>query len=134
MSVMDILFSFKGRIRRRQYWITALLTGIVFAVLINVVMGFVMATNPGMIESGQLPAAFWIGMGLAYIPLIWISLALAIKRWHDRDKSGWWVLIGLIPIVGGIWTLIECGFLDGTQGPNKFGPSPKGLNAPERAF
>jgi uncharacterized membrane protein YhaH (DUF805 family) len=134
MPIMDLLFSFKGRIRRSQYWLTALVAGIVFAVLINVIVGFTVASNPGAFEQGQLPPVFWIGMALAYIPLMWISLALAIKRWHDRDKSGWWVLIGLIPIVGGIWTLIECGFLDGTQGPNKFGPSPKGLNAPERAF
>lgn len=134
MSIMDLLFSFKGRIRRSQYWLAALVAGVVFGVLINVIIGFTFAANPGALEQGQFQPIVWIGMGLAYIPLIWISLALAIKRWHDRDKSGWWVLIGLIPIVGGIWTLIECGFLDGTQGPNKFGPSPKGINAPERAF
>ena len=44
-----------------------------------------------------------------------------IKRFHDRDKSGWWVLIGLIPIIGAIWLLIELGFLKGTPGPNRFG-------------
>ena len=47
-----------------------------------------------------------------------------IKRWHDRDKSGWWMLIVLIPLVGLIWFLVELGFLPGTPGPNRFGPPP----------
>ena len=55
---------------------------------------------------------------LALIP----SVIVYIKRFHDRDKSGWWVLIGLIPIIGPIWLLVECGFLKGTPGPNRFGP------------
>ena len=57
-------------------------------------------------------------VALALIP----SIIVYIKRFHDRDKSGWWVLIGLIPIIGGIWLLIELGFLKGTPGPNRFGP------------
>ena len=47
-----------------------------------------------------------------------------IKRWHDRDKSGWWMLITLVPIIGSIWLLIELGFLAGTPGVNRFGPPP----------
>ncbi|TGR16409.1 DUF805 domain-containing protein, partial [Mesorhizobium sp. M8A.F.Ca.ET.197.01.1.1] len=46
------------------------------------------------------------------------------KRWHDRNKSGWWTLIGLIPIIGGIWLLIELGILEGTRGANQYGPDP----------
>ena len=64
---------------------------------------------------------------LVFLALLWPSLALQVKRWHDRDKSGWFVLVNLIPFIGWLWTLIECGFLDGTQGPNRFGPSPKGI-------
>jgi uncharacterized membrane protein YhaH (DUF805 family) len=45
-----------------------------------------------------------------------------IKRFHDRDKTGWWVLIGLIPLIGPLWLLIELGFLKGTDGANRFGP------------
>lgn len=56
--------------------------------------------------------------------IIWPSLAIQVKRWHDRDKSGWWVLIGLIAVIGGIWVLVECGFLPGTAGTNRFGPPP----------
>ena len=48
----------------------------------------------------------------------WISLAVAVKRYHDRDKSGWWLLIVFVPVIGGLWYLIECGFLRGTDGHN----------------
>jgi uncharacterized membrane protein YhaH (DUF805 family) len=68
---------------------------------------------------------------VAYIVVMfWIGLALQIKRWHDRDKGAVWVLINLIPFIGGIWALVECGFMDGTMGPNRFGPSPKGITGP----
>jgi uncharacterized membrane protein YhaH (DUF805 family) len=65
-------------------------------------------------------------LGILYLALIWPSLAISIKRWHDRDKSGWWVLIGFIPLIGGIWALIETGFLEGTKGPNQYGLDPLG--------
>jgi len=48
-------------------------------------------------------------------------MVIQIRRWHDRDKSGWWVFIGFIPIIGPLWTLIELGFLPGTPGPNHYG-------------
>jgi len=56
--------------------------------------------------------------------VMWILLAVAVKRFHDRDKSGWWVLIVFVPLIGGLWYLIECGFLRGTDGPNPYGPDP----------
>ena len=62
-----------------------------------------------------------------YILAIWIGLAVAAKRWHDRNKSAWWILIVFVPVVGGLWYLIECGFLKGTTGPNKFGSDPLGV-------
>jgi uncharacterized membrane protein YhaH (DUF805 family) len=55
---------------------------------------------------------------------IWGGLAISIKRWHDRGKSGWWIFIGAIPIIGGLWVLIETGFLEGDPGPNQYGPNP----------
>ena len=66
--------------------------------------------------------------------MLWVDLAVSVKRWHDRDKSGWMLLIGLIPLVGLVWTLIECGFLDGERGPNQFGESPKGFVNTETAL
>jgi uncharacterized membrane protein YhaH (DUF805 family) len=58
------------------------------------------------------------------IYVFWVGLAIQIKRWHDRDKSGWWVFVGMIPYIGGIWQLIECGCLRGTEGENRYGDDP----------
>jgi uncharacterized membrane protein YhaH (DUF805 family) len=114
LTPKQILFSFKGRIRRSTYWIYYI--GMMVAVLVAMaVLGFV-----GVSES-----ILGIFAVVLYIPLIWISLAIQIKRWHDRNKSGWWVLITLIPLIGAIWALVENGFLEGTPGPNDYGPSPK---------
>ena len=68
----------------------------------------------------SMPVWVWI----VFIPLIWMSLAVQAKRWHDQDKSAWWILIGFIPFVGGLITLIMCGFIAGTPGPNRFGDVP----------
>jgi uncharacterized membrane protein YhaH (DUF805 family) len=54
---------------------------------------------------------------------LWPNYAICTKRWHDRGKSGWWSLIILIPIIGAIWMLVECGFLSGEDGSNHYGPN-----------
>ncbi len=55
---------------------------------------------------------------------LWMQLSVMIKRWHDRDKRGWWVLIVLVPIIGWWWTVIEPGFIAGYPGRNRFGEGP----------
>ena len=66
--------------------------------------------------------------GILFIPMyvawIWIGLANSAKRWHDRNKSGWWSLVAFVPIIGPIWALVEQGFLPGDSGPNRFGERP----------
>ena len=59
-----------------------------------------------------------------FVPWIWITLAIQVKRWHDRGKSGAMALISFIPYVGGIWVFIECGCLRGNVGDNKYGKDP----------
>ncbi len=107
-----LLLRFDGRINRAKFW-----SG-VGAIIVAYIVIFALFA----IDSGALRAL----LGLAYIAMIWPSLAISIKRWHDRDKSGWWVLIGLVPVIGGIWALVETGFLAGTGGPNQYGPDPLG--------
>ena len=70
------------------------------------------------------PAGFMIAIVVLILLFLWPTLCVYAKRWHDRNKSGWWTLIALVPIVGGIWMLIECGLLRGTRGDNRFGPDP----------
>ena len=104
-----LLFQFDGRINRAKYWLGTLLVYVADLIIV------------GIATSADSPI-----LSLLSLVLIWPGLAVQIKRWHDRDKSGWWVLIGLIPLIGFFWVLIECGILEGTAGPNQYGPDPLG--------
>jgi uncharacterized membrane protein YhaH (DUF805 family) len=107
----EFLFKFDGRINRAKFWI---------GVAIMYVVPWVLLIIAAAINSSFV----WILVSLIVLVMIWPGLAISIKRWHDRDKSGWWILIGLIPLVGPIWALIETGFLPGTEGTNQYGPDP----------
>ena len=111
-----LLFSFEGRINRGKFWLGIVILWAVVWVL-------------ALIAAATSSTVLWWLFSLLSILLIWPSLALSIKRWHDRNKSGWWVLIGLVPIIGGLWALIETGFLPGTVGPNEYGLDPLGPSA-----
>jgi uncharacterized membrane protein YhaH (DUF805 family) len=113
-TLSNILFSFEGRIPRRVYWGALLGSAFIFYAI---VIGLTLIIGN---ESPVVP----IVTLLLDIPLIWISLAVQIKRWHDRDKSGFMVFINFIPIVGAIWAFVEVGCLRGTEGPNRYGPDP----------
>ena len=110
MSFTELLFSFNGRINRAKYWLM---------VLILSITPFIVLLLSAII--GEVGVVLYI---LYTFIAIWPGLAISAKRWHDRDKSAWWILIGLIPIIGGIWTLVELGFLKGTDGANRYGPDP----------
>jgi uncharacterized membrane protein YhaH (DUF805 family) len=120
----DLLFGFHGRANRAKFWLVAL--GIfVIEVIIFAALGgtTAMSTDPEQAMANLGP-----GVGIVLfvfgIVALWISIAVAVKRYHDRNKSGWWVFIVFVPIIGGIWYLVECGFLRGTPGPNDYGPDP----------
>ena len=106
----DLLFSLNGRIPRKTYWIYYLAT-ILALVAASVIDGALSATTP-------------VVTLLVSLALVWPGIAVTVKRWHDRDKSGWWMLITLVPVIGAIWALVENGFLAGTAGDNRFGQSP----------
>lgn len=110
------IFSFKGRINRLKYWLHSLLP--IFFLILGVIP-LVIAGEEG-IEPNPL---FSILMLVLWIVAIWISLAIQVKRWHDLDQSGWWMLIGFIPYVN-IIVFIMLGFTKGTNGLNRFGKDP----------
>jgi hypothetical protein len=58
------------------------------------------------------------------IIVLWPSLAIQAKRWHDRNKSALWILINFVPIIGPVWALIENGLLEGEKEKNKYGENP----------
>jgi uncharacterized membrane protein YhaH (DUF805 family) len=106
-----MLFSFEGRISRKPFWMFILV----------VFIGTIITTFIDMATTGQDTG---IASLLFILIIFWPSLAIQVKRWHDRDKSGWWVLINFVPILGPIWALVENGFLTGTEGSNRFGENP----------
>lgn len=113
-----LLFQFEGRINRAKFWLGIVVVNITLWILYG-------------IAGATRSSAMWGLVGLLSLLSIWPSLAISIKRWHDRDKSGWWVLIALVPFIGWLWALIETGFLLGTPGPNQYGPDPLVVDAIE---
>lgn len=117
MSSKQLLLSFNGRIGRRAFW----LKGVSMQILLMLII-----FTAGIIAVQDYSPDWLIGLMAAImftgaVLLFWISLAVSVKRWHDRDKSGWWMLITLIPYVGHIWAAIELGFFPGSAGANPYG-------------
>ena len=112
-SLMALLFSSRGRVGRRDYWIVGSLAMTIF-LLSLVALGVSLPLQQALI--GALPVLLVYGR---------IRTCLRIKRWHDRDKGAVWSLIALLPMFGSLWAFVECGFLEGTPGANRFGPPPK---------
>lgn len=119
MNWGQLLFSFDGRIGRGAYWGFTVAVIVLFCLLGGVMFMTMDTSNP---EAG--PGAGGMLLPLASLLVLWPALAVQAKRWHDVDKSAWWILIGLVPFVGGLIALVFNGFLPGTPGPNRFGNAP----------
>jgi len=109
---------FSGRARRKEFWMFTL-----FSFVISLVLGILDRLfgldfeNNGVSSGGVLETIF----GLAVlIP----SLAVAIRRLHDGGRSGWWILINLVPCIGWIWYIVLQA-QEGNPGDNQYGPDPK---------
>lgn len=109
---MKELFTTDGRIPRSTFW---KFFGCLYALCL--VVGF-------LSESKVIPEAVMPIFGLVLLPVLFVGIIVQVKRWHDRDKSGWWILINFIPIFGALWSFVECGFVRGTDGANQYGPDP----------
>jgi uncharacterized membrane protein YhaH (DUF805 family) len=119
LKVLRQYADFNGRARRTEYWMFALFTVIISIVLglLDMMLGltFVEGTTSG-----------WLGLiyGLA---VLLPSLGVGVRRLHDTGRSGWWLLIGLVPLVGAI-VLIVFLATPGNAGSNAYGPDPKALS------
>ena len=149
MDWKTLLFSFSGRANRAKYWLTVLIVAIawIVAVIIGVILSAVLGRTFGLVVGAIL--------GLAvFVFAIWAGVAVGLKRLHDREKPGWWLLVfWLLPgvlsgagsalggfaggepsLAGGalslvvlgiwVWAIVELGCLKGTTGPNMYGPDP----------
>ncbi|MEO1492852.1 MAG: DUF805 domain-containing protein [Pseudomonadota bacterium] len=117
MALMQRFADFQGRSRRSEYW-WFFLFQFLFSLVGQILIGVLAAAIP--IVGGILGIVFLIAIIAMIIP----GIAVSIRRLHDLDKSGWWLLIGLIPLAGLILLYWFC--LTGTDGDNRFGPDPKG--------
>ncbi len=144
MGVVELLFSFKGRIARSQFWLGQIaLIGILASLFVlwwlsaaGTLNGFDRASKAHS-HAAIIIGAVGAGM-FSIVLMIWIGNALAVKRLHDRGKSGWWVFVCIVPtilhyivpsapvsailLLANIWYLVECGFLRGEDGANAYGP------------
>jgi uncharacterized membrane protein YhaH (DUF805 family) len=123
--MMDLLFSFRGRINRAKFWLAHLGVVVVEMIILAIVFSAAGLASAdfaqGKVDVGLGPSIIF---AILAVVVIWIGLALAVKRWHDRNKSAWWLLLPVVPVVGPIWAIVELGFLKGTTGPNSYGPDP----------
>jgi uncharacterized membrane protein YhaH (DUF805 family) len=168
MNLKDKLFSFEGRLRRRDYWLISLVMGVSVFLVSDVLRLILFGPAYSIFTAGfgsfgawaQEPGIAWLAEG-ASLATLWPSFALSAKRAHDRGRSARLVIgllllamvysaittlapptwfaspltmtiaygaAGLVMMAAMIYLLVVVGFLDGTPGPNRFGPSPKGVD------
>jgi uncharacterized membrane protein YhaH (DUF805 family) len=118
LAVLKKYAEFSGRARRKEYWMFF---------LFNVIILIVLSVLDSMF--GTVSAQYGMGMltGLYALATLVPNIAVTIRRLHDTDRSGWWILLGLIPLVGIVLLVFMC--LEGTRGDNRFGPDPKAVAA-----
>ncbi|MBR9868920.1 MAG: DUF805 domain-containing protein [Oceanospirillales bacterium] len=119
LTLKQILFSFRGRIGRKTFWLCLLASTLITWVIIA---GLAFITFALSSDTGTSLYLYLSIMYLLCIPTGWIGLALQAKRWHDRNKSAWWILIMFVPVIGPLWMLIEAGFMAGSPAANNYGP------------
>ena len=116
LKVLKNYVGFGGRARRKEYWMF-MLVNFVLAMVIGIVdriLGWERAGGEGILTT--------IYALLDFLP----SWAVLFRRLHDTDRSAWWLLLILIPIIGWLVILVFC-CQNGTPGENRFGPDPKRL-------
>lgn len=130
---------FKGRSRRKEFWFYNLMNIVVIAVLMGIKLNSGGIQEMADVAAGGNPLAVYGVMfsGTGILLAIWLlatfvpSIAVSVRRLHDRDLSGWWYLgvfvTSLIPLIGFVTSIafLVVMFLEGTRGPNRFGPDPK---------
>jgi uncharacterized membrane protein YhaH (DUF805 family) len=149
MDWTNFLFSFQGRLNRGKYWLAGFLYIAVWLVFFAISLTLLGDRVDNLLSFAGVGLALWLIGIVLLLVTCWSGFAVGVKRLHDRDKTGWWiVLFYLAPSVlsgaqasgsgGGamllmvasfvisVWSFIELGCLRGTRGPNRYGPDPLG--------
>lgn len=121
--------TFTGRARPKEYWMYVLFLLLCYLGLsiIEQILGLGAGHDWAWRNGGAASAGYWHSAG-PLVGLLWLgtlipSIAVGVRRLHDSDRSGWWLLLGLIPFFGTIILLVFL-IMSGTRGPNRFGPDP----------
>lgn len=118
LKVIRNYVGFSGRARRKEYWMFFL-----FNLIISIVLAIVDGAL-GLKIGGEQGAGL---LGLVYsLAVLLPGIAVSIRRLHDTGRSGWWLLIALVPFIGFIVLLVFM-VLDSQGGNNEYGPNPKGV-------
>ena len=112
INAMRRYVEFGGRSSRSEFW---------FFVLFYLIIIVVAVIIDTAVLGSQMQQGIGILSGIVVLVHIIPSISAGVRRLHDSDRSGWWWFIGLVPFVGFIW-LIVLYILEGTPGPNRFGP------------
>lgn len=130
IAYLDFLFlSYQGRIGRGAYWLGFFCLGLAelgaIAFMLHLSHGSVtdllrFYRNTRAITQEVMTHVIWPVLIVVAL-FLYPTYALYTKRWHDRNKSGWWSLIQFVPFIGGLWLLIELGFLGGDEYQNDYG-------------
>lgn len=115
LKVLRQYADFSGRARRKEYWMFA---------LINFIIAFVLGMIDGMVGSADPLTGYGFISGVYALAVLIPGIAVSVRRLHDIGKSGWMLLIVLIPIIGVIWLLVLL-LTDSEAGTNKYGANPK---------
>lgn len=110
---------FSGRSRRKEYW---------YFVLFNILIGLALAVIDGITVGFRADAGIGIFRGVYLLAILIPSIAVAVRRLHDTDRSGWWLLIVLVPFIGVI-VLLMFMVENSKPGENKYGPEPRSAPA-----
>ena len=119
LGVLKKYAVFSGRARRKEYWFFALFS--LIASIVLTVIDLMIGSFDAELGTGLLNSIYALAV---LIP----SLAVSVRRLHDTDHSGWWLLIALIPLIGAIVLLVFV-LQDSKPGENQYGPNPKGVTA-----
>jgi uncharacterized membrane protein YhaH (DUF805 family) len=102
-----------------EYW---------YFVLFNIIVSIVLGAIDGLLGFRGSGMDAGLLSGLYGLAVLIPSLAVTVRRLHDIDRSGWWILIALVPLIGVI-VLVVFALLEGTPGTNRYGPNPKEATA-----
>lgn len=118
-------FSLEGRASRKEWWIVTAVA-VSASIIVGILVSFWIIASVLTVFRGDLISVL---AGLLFVMVIFLGIfaayyATSIRRYHDRGKSGWWILIALIPVIGGVWQFVELGFLESMNENNPYGINP----------